>query len=223
MIVSIHQPQYIPWVPYFSKINQSDIFVLLDDVQFQKNGMQNRNFILNNSTELRMTLPVKVHLGDLIKDVEITNLKACEDHLKTISVIYKKSPFYLDVLPIIEHSLMQNGKSLMQISNDFIINVLKYLEINTQIVNSSDLVKSGKKSELVLSICKTLNACCYLSGSGGIEYLDFGQFENEKIKISLQTYHFNFYEQFNNRLDFIPKLSILDLLFNKGKETIKYI
>ena len=72
MIVGIHQPQYIPWIPYFSKIVQSDIFVLLDDVQFQKNGLQNRNYILSANGELRLTLPVKVHLGDLINTVSLS-------------------------------------------------------------------------------------------------------------------------------------------------------
>ncbi len=73
MIVSIHQPQYLPWLPYFSKINISDVFVFLDNVQFQKNGLQNRNELKNSSGRFWVTVPISVKLGDTICNVEIVN------------------------------------------------------------------------------------------------------------------------------------------------------
>ena len=92
MIVSIHQPQYIPWLPYFKKIDNSDIFILLDNVNFQKNGLQNRNQIKTNTGLHWLTVPIKHKLGQKIMDTTIDNNKSWGiKHWKTIKHNYQNA------------------------------------------------------------------------------------------------------------------------------------
>lgn len=223
MKVGIHQPQYIPWIPYFAKIRQSEVFVLLDDVQFQKNGLQNRNHILSSTGELLLTLPVSVHLGDPINTVRIHGEQAVSKQLKTIRSVYGKAPYFSDVFPMLENVLQSNNGLLVGIAVPLITQIAGYLELTTRIIMSSALSKEGTASDLILSICKGLGASTYLSGSGGADYLDLESFRSSGIVVEFQEYKFHQYRQFNNKAAFIPKLSILDLLFNEGKNSINFI
>src|SRR5450755_3257036 len=97
MIVSIHQPQYLPWIPYFSKIKQSNLFVVLDDVQYQKNGLQNRNYIAGKNGQLRLTIPVSNNFGDAINIVKIADKKILRKHWQSIEMSYRKSVYFDEV------------------------------------------------------------------------------------------------------------------------------
>ena len=89
MIVSIHQPQYIPWLPYYSKISNSDIFVFLDNVQFQKNGLHNRNELKNSNGRFWLTIPISFNLGDKLSDIKVIDRRWFKKHVKSI---VKKNP-----------------------------------------------------------------------------------------------------------------------------------
>lgn len=223
MTVGIHQSQYIPWIPYFSKIRQSDVFVLLDDVQFQKNGLQNRNYILSANGQVRLTLSVKVHLGDAINRVILFNSSECTKHLKSIEQSYRKAPYFADVFPLIAEPLQLKTDLLVDIAHAFIQNTVRFLDLKTKIVCSSHVEKEGQNSDLVLSLCKNLGASTYLSGSGGAAYLKEQDFVNSGIGIRYQTYNFAPYKQFNNKTEFVPQLSVLDVLFNEGKNALNFI
>ena len=94
MIVSIHQPQYMPWLPYFSKISRADTFIFLDNVQFQKNGLHNRNELKNSNGRFWLTVPVSAHLGDKLKEVKTVNAEWSKKHIKSIYLNYGKSINY---------------------------------------------------------------------------------------------------------------------------------
>ena len=94
MIVSIHQPQYVPWLPYFSKIARADTFVILDNVQFQKNGLHNRNELKNSNGRFWLTVPVSAHLGDKLNEVKTVNTGWSKKHIKSIYLNYGKSTNY---------------------------------------------------------------------------------------------------------------------------------
>ena len=222
MTTAIHQPQYIPWVPYFSKILKSDNFVLLNDVQFQKNGLQNRNYILSKSGELRLTIPVAVKLGDKINSVKIADNKILLKHWQSIENCYIKSPYFFEVSEWLKKIYFSDYIFLEALSNDITIAILDYLNINTPILYSSEIIKTGEKSDLILSICKSLNTTKYISGVGGEDYLKISDFNQSKIEIEFSKNEFKPYTQINAN-DFISKLSILDLLFNQGRESINYI
>ena len=91
MIISIHQPQYLPWLPYFSKIANSDIFVFLDEVQFQKNGIHNRNQLKNSQGKFWLTVPVSVKLGENINEINSIDSGWRKKHIKSIENNYSRS------------------------------------------------------------------------------------------------------------------------------------
>lgn len=222
MTIAIHQPQYIPWIPYFSKIKQSDVFVLLDDVQYQKNGMQNRNYVWSKNGELRLTIPIKANLGDKINEVPIAEKKIIKNHWRSLEMNYRKAPYFNEVAAWMEPLFLEEHVLLNDIATKFIYQALKYLNIATPVLIASELEKDGAKSDLVLSICQNLKADKYLTGSGALDYMVIDDFKNAGIEVVMMTYSAISYDQINTAT-FVKDLSIVDLLFNAGTNSINYI
>jgi hypothetical protein len=217
--ITIHQPQYMPWPAYFDKILRSDIFVLLDDVQFNKNGLQNRNKIKTSQGESWLTLPVKHSFGQKINEVEIDN-RFKEKHLRSIKMNYSKAQYFNETYSIVESVLNKNSNNLSQISTSIIKNILDYLEYDGEVVFSSSLFINSTGSDLVLDICKSLKADKYLSGLGALSYLEQRDFDRDNIEIEFQKFSLVEYSQCFSKIGFAPDLSIMDLLFNEGKNSI---
>ena len=221
MIISIHQPQYIPWIPYFSKIYQSNVFVFLDDVQYQKNGLQNRNFILCKNRPTRLTIPVSCRFGYRINEVKIGDNNILKKHWQTIEQCYKKVNLFSEIMLFLHEIYQKKYTLLSELNIEIIKGILSFLSIDRELINSSDIEKQGTKSDLILCICKHVKADTYLTGSGGLEYLNIEDFRKEGIRIQVMEYNFKPYLQHNSR-DFVDKLSILDLVFNQGRNSIDY-
>lgn len=221
--VAIHQPQYLPWPGYFNKILQCDIFVFLDDVQYKKNEWQNRNRIKSPKGEVWLTIPVHYCFGQKINEVEIDNkILWRKDHLKTIKYNYQKTQYFNEFFPYIEDLLNKEYKMLLEVNISSITTILSYLGIKKKIVKSSELKVKGEKTERLVNICKELNATAYISGSGAKNYLVIEEFEKNNIKVVFQEYTTPNYSQLYG--DFVPNLSIIDTIFNIGKdETLKLI
>jgi len=217
MKVAIHQPQYLPWPGYFNKILQADIFVFLDDVQYKKNEWQNRNRIKSATGEIWLTVPVHYRFGQKINEVEIDNkIFWQKDHLKTISVCYRKAKYFDKFFPYIEKLLSKKYKMLVEVNIESINIILSYLGINKKIVLSSELKVEGEKTKRLVNICKKLGCDIYISGSGAKEYLVVEEFKKNNINVLFQEYTTPEYPQLFGK--FIPNLSIIDMIFNVGKE-----
>jgi len=224
MKISIHQPLFIPWIGYFDKINKADIFVILDHVQYTKGSWINRNKIKMANNEILLTIPViKTALNTPINAIKIDFSKNwIRKHLDTIKYSYKKAPYFEEIYPILENSYMEKQEYLALFNQKLIEIFCEYLEIHTKIIKSSELNVSGNKSQLLLNICKELKADTYIIGMGGNNnYIDFELFKKNNIKIQPQQFHHPTYPQLGK--DFIPNLSIIDLLFNKGKDSIEIL
>jgi hypothetical protein len=223
MKLSINQPSYIPWLGYFERIAISDKHVVLDHVQFEKNSMVNRNKILLSGREVMLTIPLKTKgkFGNLaINDVEIDisqNWK--KKHLATISQSYSKSPFFHDFFPNIEkfYASINEDDLLGEVLKKNIRMFIEYLGIDTEIIFSSDLGSHGKKSDLILDICKMVEANSYLSGPFGRDYLDLSAFDEAGINVDFHDYNHPVYSQ--KTKEFHPNLSVIDLIFNHGSES----
>ncbi len=220
---AIHQPQYIPWIPYFDKILQSDIFILLDNVQFQKNGLQNRNRLKGAMGVHWLTLPVRHKLGQLICETKIADVKILKKHLKTFETNYKKAAYFSEIMELLKENYEYQSENLSVFCCDIIENILKYLNYQGKIYKNSKILVNGKESELILNICKTIKADIYLSGQGAKSYLDINSFVAAGIKVEFQKYNNPSYTQCFAKTDFDPDLSILDLLFNVGNESLTVI
>lgn len=225
MKVAIHQPQYLPWPGYFNKIVKCDIFVFLDDVQYKKNEWQNRNKIKSSKGEIWLTVPVHYRFGQKINEIEIDNkIFWAKDHIKTIKVNYQKSPFFYDFFPVIEDLLSKKYDRLIEVNIASIEKILKYLGVEKQIILSSTLkIEPNKtKTDRLVEICKKLSATVYISGTGAKNYLEEEKFKRESIKVEFQDYFVSTYPQLYG--DFVPNLSIIDMIFNVGKqETLRRI
>jgi len=219
MKVSIHQSQYMPWPAYFRKIAMSDKFVLFDDVQFQKNGVQNRNKLRNKNGEFWLTIPLLGGLEHKINEKIPSDHKWIKKHQQSITQSYSKAPYWSEhedkLLPIYQ----QNLKRLDKINKLFIDYFLAYLEIETEIFLSSELNVEGQKSELVSNLCKEIGASHYISGFGAKDYLDLKSFEKDGIEVSFVESLNPTYKQFHG--NFISSLSILDMIMNVSKDEIK--
>jgi hypothetical protein len=102
MRIAIHQPQYMPWLPYFQKIDSCDLFVCLDQVAYQKNGLQNRNMLVNGQGKFWLTVPIEQKLGVKIKDVKISSGTSWRrKHLETIRHSYRRCNSYTQVMEMI--------------------------------------------------------------------------------------------------------------------------
>lgn len=216
--VLIHQPEYLPWTNLFLKMNLCDTYVFLDNVQYQRRSYQNRNLIVQNSNSLYLTVPLEYCPRDtLIKDVKIDYEKNwIEEHLKKIKFSYSKSEFYNDVLSILKKSYFKKFKYLNELNQSLIISISQKLKIQCNFYSSSNLKVRGSKSELILNICKNLNASEYITGVGSKNYLNEKEFINNFIKIKFIPPKNLIYKQINSKNKFIKDMSIVDYLFNMG-------
>ncbi|KJZ15966.1 hypothetical protein TW85_03540 [Marinomonas sp. S3726] len=219
MIVSIHQSQYLPWPAFFKKIAQSDVFVVMDNVQYQKNGVQNRNKVRNKAGDFWLTIPVSGNIDDMIKDKKTADEKWKKKHFQSLSQAYGKAPYWDDYCDFFKELYQSDFSLLHEINNAFMVYVLEQLDISTKVILMSELECQGEKSALVMDICSTLGATTYLSGVGSKAYLNEDEFSAAEIKIEYMVSINPVYTQIHG--EFIPNLSILDMLFNVDKNTIK--
>ena len=221
MIVSVHQPSYMPWLGYFDKISRSDVFIFLDTVQFEKNSYINRNKIKTPQGESWLTVPVKSkgHMSKLIIDIQINNVKNWrQKHLKSIFHNYKKCVYFDELYPKLEILYQNDGDKfadLMFVHTKF---WLKELKISTEIIRSSQLTTCGRKSELILNICDQLRATKYISGFFGKSYLDELEFRERSIEVEYQNYKHPKYPQLHG--DFLPNMAIVDFLMNTNETNL---
>lgn len=219
MLLTAHQPAYLPWLGYFHKVAISDVLVILDEVQFEKNSFTNRNRIKTPQGDIWLTVPVLMtgHMGKKILDMEISNnTNWKEKHWKSIYLNYKKAPYFNKYADFFESVYKKEWEKLTELLDFLFLFFLKELGIQTRIFKQSELGVCTKKQELILDLCKKLEADCFIFGKLGRDYADEGLFSGNKIKLYFQDYHHPVYTQLWG--DFIPNMSIIDLLFNIGSE-----
>ena len=219
MIVSAHQPAYLPWLGYFHKMALSDVFVVLDDVQFEKNSFINRNRVKTHNGPIYLTVPVllKGHTDCTIRDIEINrNEDWRSKHWKTIYFNYKKAPFFSKYSEYFEDLYKNDWVKLNDLLNHTLSFFITELKINSVLHKQSDLGINSKKQQLILDLCKRLNAEMFVFGVLGKDYADAGLFAQEGVKILFQDYQHPVYSQMGG--EFVSSLSAIDLLFNVGPE-----
>lgn len=220
MRIAIVQPTYLPWIGYFNLIKSSDVFVFLDDVQFAKRSWQQRNRILLFGKERYLTIPVKTKNAKslTLSEIAIDDQQIWrKDHKITLFHAYQKHPFGREILQVISEVLDDDEYNLLC---DFNISIIKKicenLKLSTKTIRSSDLPVTGKKSEYLIEICKFLGADTYLSGPAAKEYIEEeAYFKNSHIQVLFQNYSPKSYNQLGSS-EFIPYLSIIDLIANVG-------
>lgn len=215
MILSAHQPAYLPWTGYFDKIIRSDVFIYLDTVQFEKNSFINRNIIKTSQGPTWLSIPVKVkgHINNSLLDIKIDEQKNWrKKHIKSIEMNYRKSPRFEECFSKIQKIINCQETALSEYCFQHLKFWIDELGIKTKIIRSSELPIKSKKSNLIFDLCKYFKVHNYLSGSLGKNYLEEEEFIKHGINIQYQDYIDKTYPQLWGK--FIPNLSFLDYWMN---------
>lgn len=223
MKVGIMQPYFFPYIGYWQLMNEVDVYVIYDDVNFIKGGWINRNRILTNGKPSYFNVQMKgASPFKKINEVEVSDDPIFKRKLlSTLKMSYSKAPYFSQIYPIIENIINNEESNLAKYLEYSIRSIANYLDMNTKIIVSSNLKKNNelKGKEKVIHICKLLNATDYINAIGGQEMYDYESFEENCIQLSFLKTDDIFYKQYGN--DFIPYLSIIDVLMFNSKEQVK--
>ena len=217
MILTAHQPVYLPWAGLFHKIALSDAFCYFDDVQYLKKDWNNRNKIKTLNGEIWLTVPVltKDHRDRKIREIKINNtIDWRRKHWKSIYLSYKNASFFNRYCDFFEDLYRKEWQYLTDLNEYMLKYFLEELGIRVIYCKASELCLSGYKSGLILDMCRKLKANLYVFGALGKDYADIESFHRSHIGVYFQNYKYLQYPQLGN--DFIGRLSIIDLLFNVG-------
>lgn len=225
----ILQSGYIPWLGYFDLINQVDVFVFLDDVQWTTRDWRNRNRIRTPQGWIWLTVPAKLegaYYDYAIKDVEIDNSQHWrKNHLGALSSFYKKSPYFDEVYALLNSILSKDLRLVIDLNYELIFGMCDYLGLKgTQFMFSQDMnvPSTVQKTDRLLYILDTIGAVTqYISGPAAKSYIEMTKFDTKGIEVVWHDYEHPYYNQntWNSNV-FIPYLSIVDLLFNHGQESL---
>ena len=217
------QPYIFPYIGYFQLINAVDKFVIYDDVNFINKGWINRNRTLNNGKDSLFTIPLKeASQNKLINEIDINwDIAWKSKFLKTLEQCYKKTPFYSEILPIIEQTLSIDNEPVSKVIEHNLRLICNYLDIKTEIISSSTIYKNThlKAQERILDVCLQEKASQYINPIGGLELYDKDFFEIKGIQLNFIKSNPIEYPQFKN--EFVPWLSMIDVLMFNSKEKIK--
>ncbi len=222
MLVSINQPAYLPWLGYFERIERSELHIVLDHVQFEKNSFTNRNQVRMGDSACWLTVPVQTagKFGSLpICQLAISGDSWREKHWRTLTQAYARARFVDLYRSRLESSYARPWTHLAPLLREMTGFFLEALGITTPLLYSSELGVEGVKDELVLRLCQKVGATTYLSGPLGRNYLREELFQSAGIAIEYQDYRHPAYPQLG-RGPFLPRMAVVDLLLNHGPDSL---
>ena len=225
MILTGHQPNYLPYPGFFDKIAQADAFLIVDTVQFVKRGpfgWIHRNRIRTAQGWQWLSLPVKTHgkFHQRICDAELDNrLPWRRKHLRSLSLSYAKAPHFGEHREFFQDLYGREWQRLAPICEEIIRYLIGAFGLEAEVFRLSDRDVGGKGTDLIVNFCREYGADTYISGMHGRDYLDLPAFEKAGIQVVFQDYQSPVYPQCHSG-EFIPGLSAIDLLFNVGPKSL---
>lgn len=224
MILTAHQPVYLPWIGLFHKIALADKFVFFNEVQYLPKDWMNRNKIKTAVGEVWLTVPVlrKGYRERKTSEIEINNNTNWQKkHLKSIFMNYKKAPYFDNYSSFFEDVYGREWQYLSDLNEYMLRWFLDQLRIKVEFLKASDNNFHGTKSDLVLDMCKQLGADAYIFGVLGRDYANVDDFAKAGITAFFQDYKHPKYPQIQG--DFVSHLSVIDILFNCGPKSYDII
>lgn len=218
MIITIHQPDFMPWLGFFDRWHRADVLIVLDDVQFIRRGWQHRDKIKTAQGVQWLTLPViKRHRFDQkINEVELDNSQNWrKKHLGQLRAAYGKAPGFKRMMDYMEYIYSYEYTYMIDLNVDLLRLFSKLLGIDTPAIASSKLPVRTTGSQRILDLVKLVGGTTYLTGTGSEDYLDEDLFREAGIKVVWQNYVHPVYSQLHGRFE--PMLSVIDYLMNEGR------
>lgn len=222
--VVVLQSNYIPWKGYFDLVHDGDVFIFYDDLQYTKNDWRNRNRIKTHNGVEWITIPVGTDAHRLICEVKIKDCTWQKKHWKTLQHNYGKCPYFAYYKSFFEY--VYQGRQWVNLSelNQFLIRAIssEILNLKTEFLDSREYKLSGKGLERLLDLVTKAGADRYVSGPAAKDYIDVSRFSDAGIKLVWKDY--SGYPEYPQLFPpFCHSVSILDLIFNVGKDAPWYI
>ena len=217
MILTAHQPVYLPWLGLFHKIAMADLFCYFDIAQYQTKDYNNRNKIKTHNGDIWLSVPVesKNHFAKSVGEIRIVHNGWARKHFKSIQLAYQKANYYRDYIEGLESILLAEPFATLAGLNLAMLRfLLRCLQLETAVIRASDYAFQGVKSDLVLDMCRQLKADTYIFGAQGQNYADVEKFRANGVEPYFQNYQHPEYRQLHGA--FLPYMSVIDLLFNEG-------
>lgn len=220
MRVGIHQPNYLPYLGFFDKVDKSDVFVIYDDAQFTKSDFQHRNKIRIYHGWRWLTVPVDKKRVPL-KEIKIRNdfiIKDnywFDDHFQAISDNYKASKYFYRYEGVLQKIYSGEHDYLLDFNMELINMITNEMDAKKKIIMSSEFGFTSTGTERIIDIVEALGGDTYLSGLGGHSYLETKLFDKHNIKLEFQDFHHPEYHQCHE--NFEMNMASIDALFNLGK------
>jgi hypothetical protein len=215
LIVTIHQPDFAPWLGFFDRWAASDLFVVLDDVQFLRRGWHHRDRIKTANGVRWLTVPVrkKERFDQPINEAKIDNGENWRDkHLKTIAAAYGKAPRFCELFARLEEVYSRGHKLLVELNMDLLGLFVRELGIDTPVVMASNLEVPGSGSRRLADMVEKLGGDTYLTGTGSRDYLCEEDFTERGMQVSWQEYRQPDYPQLHGPSE--SGLSVIDYCMN---------
>jgi hypothetical protein len=220
----IMQPTYMPWAGYLNLIARADVFVFLDDVQFEKQSWQNRNRVLVQGAPHWLTVPVlRQHLADPIHSIAVDDGQPWRrKHLELLRTSYARHPYTGDMLALASGIADMEHTHLCEINMAVIRSLAAALGLEPRFLRSSALGIDGPRSQRLVDICTHLDCDQYLSPNGARDYLaQDGAFDASRVQLGFQQFDAKYYVQ-KGAPEFVSHLSILDVIANLGLQGARH-
>ena len=224
--IAISQPRYLPSCNYIERIIMSDVFVMLDNVRHQKRAFEHRNKIkVSDGSACWLSIPIdrKNSESDIIKDLLILNETDWRgDHLKSFELNYKNTPYYSEVIELLRAFYSAEKEFLNDAIREMTDILVNYFGLKVNIVWASDYdCCKNTKDDMLVEITGYFNGNAYISGPNGRDYINREKFGNLNIKLLFHDYEHPVYNQLWG--EFLPYMTIWDMMFYHGKHTINLI
>ncbi len=221
MKLGIMQPYYCPYIGYWQLMNAVDEFVVYDNIKYTKRGWINRNRFLQNGKDAFFTINLKKDSDFLdIKDRILSNVFDKKRRFNLFEASYRKAPYFKEIISFFESILFYDQTNLFKYIYHSIKEICKFLNIETRLIISSEINidHNLKSQDKVLAICQNLGATEYINPIGGLELYSKETFHHQGIELKFIKSKSIEYKQFDN--EFVPWLSIIDLMMFNSKEDI---
>jgi hypothetical protein len=223
----ILQPTYLPWLGYFEILDASEIYVIYDHVQYVRKSNHNRNRIKGPNGEIILSVPVKkAPQNTCIRDIEIsyTNGNALLKHWKTIQNAYCKAPYFEQYHDTFAQIYSRQYQTLIKLTVKLISTICTLLGIDVQFVYSSDYERvnlQDTKTGRVVDLCIQSGIKMLYDTKGAGEFIDPSLFKDNNLEVKFQSYnHPEYHQQYGA---FLPYMSVIDLIFNEGPNSLTII
>ncbi|MEM1028791.1 MAG: WbqC family protein [Myxococcota bacterium] len=215
--VCIHQPDFLPWLGFFDRLVDTDVYVMLDDVQFLRRGFHHRDRIKTAQGTPWLTVPVvRGPRRQRIDEVEIAPGAAMGKLVATLRHAYRRAPFFRTIFPPLADVLTAEHRRLVDLNRALIDHVLGVLDISVAMVSAATFATSLRGTERLTFLTEAVGGTHYVTGTGSLDYLDRHAFAAAGIELEIRRYPDAPYRQLHG--PFVPRLSVVDALFNLGPE-----